>query len=506
MMRRRVSGTFGVLAGAVAALIAVPSTPVRAEEGAQRPAPCPVVNSREISFAWDAPAGDALSAIDVYQTRDGKSWEKVHTQEARRRDVSVVVPDDGWYGFSVTASGEGGAEPAPGEEDAPEIEVLVDTRGPEIAFLAPESGSAWDAARPLPVRWRAEDACGIREVQIDYRQEGSDAWRPVRRAEGASGEWLWMLPDLLKARFEVRLVAVDAAGNHSAPSIRPFRLRTPPAAVPVLLKGPAASRERDVALSVELEDGGWDEIDRVELWQTIDSGKTWSRRAESFREEAPSLSVRLEETGRYGFFVRPVPPGAEPLESLDPGVLPHLECWANFPPPVIAVRRQDPPSPTVREKARRHYLAAQAALARRDATTAREGLEASLAAWPDFTPAANDLACLAIGEGKFAEAQLLLERVVALDPGDADYRFNLGVVLMSQKRPLEALGHLEKGAEETSSRKAEAQLVLAECLMDLGDLERAAAICRGIVAGGDPARLAARAQRMLETLEGMMRR
>ncbi len=506
MPRRVVSARWWILAWA-AALAAAPSVRVRAEEAtAEGPVPCPVVNSREISFAWDADADDALSSIDVWQTRDGKSWEKVHSQEAAFRSVAVTVPDDGWYGFAVAASGPGGTEPAPADGDLPEIEVLVDTRGPEVAFLAPEPGSAWDAARPFPVRWRAEDACGIREVRIEYRQEGSDAWRPVRSDDRPSGEWLWMVPDLLKTRFEVRLVAVDAAGNHSAPAVRAFRLRTPPAAVPVLLKGPAVSTEREIALSVELGDGGWDEVDRVELWQTVDSGKTWSRRAEGFRKDVPSFTIRLEETGRYGFFVRPVPAGAETLATLDPGVLPHLECWANFPPPAVAVKRQDPPSPAVRERARRHYLAAQAALARRDVASAREGLEASIAAWPDFTPAANDLACLAIGEGKFAEAQLLLERVVAIEPEDADYRFNLGVTLMSQKRHLEALGHLERGADGTTSRKVEAQLVLAECLMELGDLEKAAAICRAIMAGGDPARLAVRAQRMLGTLEGMMKR
>lgn len=473
----------------------------RADETASPP--CPVVNVREISFAWEAPREEAaeIAEIHVYQTRDGRAWEKVHTQEAGRRVIQVAVADDGWYGFTVAASGLGGEESPPGAGDPPEIEVQVDTRGPEVAFLGPEAGSAWDAAKPLPLRWHAEDPCGVREVLIEYRQEGSDAWRPVRREDRASGEWLWVVPDLLKPRFDVRVTATDGAGNRSAPQARSFRLRTPPAGVPVTLKGPALSIERDVALSVELEEGGWDETDHVELWQTVDSGKTWIRRGEVFRAGAETLTVRLEETGRYGFFVRPVPPGGETLASIDPGVLPHLECWAKFEPPAVTVRRQDPPSEAARERARRHYLAAQAALARRDTDGARESLSQAMKVWPDFAPAANDLACLEIGAGRPAEAQLLLDRIVALEPDDPDYRFNLGVALMAQKKPLEALGHLEKGAEGTSTRKAEAQLVLARCLAELGDRERALALCRALATAGEPARIAMQAQGLLERLE-----
>lgn len=473
----------------------------RAEEPV--PPPCPVVNVREISFAWEASPeeAEAVYAVHVYQTRDGRAWEKVHSQEAARRVIAVTVPDDGWYGFAVVASGAGGEEDPPEPGAAPEIEVEVDTRGPEVAFLGPDAGSAWDAAKPLPLRWHAEDPCGVREVLIEYRQEGADAWRPVRRESRPSGEWLWVVPDLLKPRFDVRVTATDTAGNRSAPQERGFRLRTPPAGVPVTLKGPALSIERDISLSVELEEGGWEEADRIELWQTVDSGKTWTRRGEVFRRGAETLTIRLEETGRYGFFVRPVPAGEETLASLDPGVLPHLECWAKFEPPAVTVKRQDPPSEAARERARRHYLAAQAALARRDTDAARESLAEAMKVWPDFAPAANDLACLEIGAGRHAEAQLLLERIVALEPEDADYRFNLGVSLMAQKKFLEALGHLEKGVEGTSTRKAEARLVLAECLAELGDREKALALCRALVAAGDPARIAVQAQRLLQRLE-----
>ncbi len=506
MTRARNLGSWGWMGVGALCLLAW-GCDLRAQ-GAAQPV-CPLLNTREVVFAWTAsPGAGAAESVTVYQTRDGQIWQKVLTQPAGQREIVVTVLEDGWYGFSVAATpaaGEG--EPPPGPGDFPEIQAIIDTRGPDIAFLEPEAGSAWDAGRPLPICWRAQDATGLREVLIEYRQEGAESWRLIRREERAAGEWAWVVPDLLRRHFEVRLSAVDLAGNRSASVERAYRLRTPPSVVGVTLRGPAMTYERDIALSIDLETEAWGEISHVELWETVDNGKIWRRRSETFTKDRVALTLRLSETGRYGFFVRPVPVGeVEGMAALEPGVLPQLECWAKFAPPEVKIERQDPPSTAAREKARRLYLAAQASLARRDADEAAKSLAECLKIWPDFMPAANDLACLHIRARRFPEAELLLARVVAIEPDDVDYRFNLGVALMSQGRHLEAVGHLERGAAATSTRRSESMLVLAECLRELGDVEKALAICRKIVEEGEPARIAAQAQRMLVALEGSLKR
>lgn len=466
----------------------------------------PLLNNRTVAFAWVGEDAEAVF-IDVYQTRDGDRWEKVHSQEAASPRIAVTVSEDGWYGFSVVARGADGRgedPPAPGEP--PEIQAFVDTRGPEILEMGPPTGSSWDAERPMPISWRARDESGVREVLIEYHQEGGEGWRPVRRESAAAGEWLWVVPNLMRRRFEVRLTAVDAAGNRSAPETRSYRLRTPPAAVDVTLRGPRETRERDVMLAVEIAEEDWDALAGVEVWQTVDNGKSWKKREEMFRPDARTLAIRLEETGRYGFFVRPVPKGDVELTALETGVLPHLECWARFPPPMVRIEPQPPPSPAARERARRHYLSAQAALARRDAAAAQEAFEACLEIWPDFAPALNDLACLHMEARRFDEAQMLFARAAGLFPEDPDYRFNLGACLLAQGRPLEALGHLEKAAEAATDRPSEAMILLADCLWELEDAERALSICRGLLERGEPARIAVEAQRRVAAWEKKIKR
>ena len=175
-----------------------------------------LVNSKRVAFDYEiksvGPSG--VSAVEVWCTRDGRSWKKLETVLEGKSPITVDVPEEGLYGFTLLArNGVGLGKRAPRTGEAPQVSVEVDLTRPVVRFLgAQPEGDAAD--RQLVVSWRAADRnLSPRPIALSYAERTEGPWEPIAARLENSGRYVWKLPPTVPLRFLVRVEATDLAGN-----------------------------------------------------------------------------------------------------------------------------------------------------------------------------------------------------------------------------------------------------------------------------------------------------
>jgi hypothetical protein len=200
-------------------------------------------NSPRIVFHFEVkdPGTAGPVAVEVWGTRDLKTWAKYDAVARKGNAYTIEVKEEGLYGFTLLArTAEGGKDrPRPGE--APQVWVVVDTTRPEVQFLGAELNILAQAPA-LVIRWAASDRnLGPRPVTLLHAERAEGPWTLLAGQVENTGRYEWQLPATLPPSLYLRVQVEDLMGNvgqAQTPNLL-HKVRKPPvAAIPAAGSGP----------------------------------------------------------------------------------------------------------------------------------------------------------------------------------------------------------------------------------------------------------------------------
>lgn len=177
-----------------------------------------LVNSTRISLSYElkntGPSG--VSGVDVWQTRDGRKWERIAQTVERKPPAVVEVEGEGLHGFTIIPrSGVGLARKPPVAGDTPQVWVEVDLTPPQLKLEEVVVHSGKDTGK-VTIRWSASDKNMSGEgVVLSYSESPIRPWKTIAANARNNGTFTWQMPEGAPYRFYVRIEVRDNAGNTS---------------------------------------------------------------------------------------------------------------------------------------------------------------------------------------------------------------------------------------------------------------------------------------------------
>jgi hypothetical protein len=175
-----------------------------------------LVNSRRIklNYAINDVGPSGVGTIELWATRDGKSWARYSNEPPPDGPLVVHVAEEGKYGFTIVVrNGVGVASAAPKTGDDPQVWVHVDETRPEVKLGRISVGQGHDAGT-LAVEWKATDErLAVKPVTISVSTRKDGPWTPVATSIENTGRYVWHMPRDHPYAFHVKVEAADRAGN-----------------------------------------------------------------------------------------------------------------------------------------------------------------------------------------------------------------------------------------------------------------------------------------------------
>ncbi len=177
----------------------------------------PVMHVHRRSFRLDyalenvGPAG--VGKLDVWYTRDTKTWSRYDKEVQAKGHATITVPEDGRWGFTlIPYSGTGLATAAPTAGDQPHVWVEVDTTLPQVAIVTACAVQV-NGEGKLRVEYRCDDEhLKSHPVSIAIATSPEGPWTVLSRNRDADDTFTYPL-DHLPSEFYVCVEAEDQAGN-----------------------------------------------------------------------------------------------------------------------------------------------------------------------------------------------------------------------------------------------------------------------------------------------------
>jgi len=174
------------------------------------------VNSKRINLNYRLDdVGPSGAVVELWYTRDGRSWQKYSEDKSPQPPFIVDVHDEGVYGFTlVVRSGVGIGDKPPQVGDPPQIWVEVDLTKPAVRLLNVDVGRGSDAGNTT-ITWAATDKNMARQpITLSYADQADGPWTTIASNLENSGRYVWRMPPSgVPFKMLVRVEAVDKAGN-----------------------------------------------------------------------------------------------------------------------------------------------------------------------------------------------------------------------------------------------------------------------------------------------------
>lgn len=173
-----------------------------------------VVNSKRITLDFELKdAGPGLTGVDLWVTRDMRSWKKQEAVRASAKAYMIEVKEEGLYGLTMMARSNQTAPAAPQPGDLPQVWVTVDVTPPTVQLLGVELGLT-SKDPTLVVRWRAQDRnFHKRPIVISCAEQPEGPWMTLASGVENTGRYEVPLSVSLPRRMFLRVEAQDLAGN-----------------------------------------------------------------------------------------------------------------------------------------------------------------------------------------------------------------------------------------------------------------------------------------------------
>jgi hypothetical protein len=211
------------------------SPPVRAASGMVGPPPGEqprMVNSKRFELDYElGPVGPAETVeAELWATRDGgQQWTSFGRATDPHKPFSVVVDEEGLYGFRATVrQANGPASEAPRAGSLPDIWIGVDCTKPNCRIVSADQALG-DQAGKLIIRWEADDRLlAVRPVMLSFSPSPGGPWSTIASGLANTGQYVWPIDGRAPQQIYLRLEVRDEAGNlGTAETAEPTRLDPP---------------------------------------------------------------------------------------------------------------------------------------------------------------------------------------------------------------------------------------------------------------------------------------
>jgi hypothetical protein len=163
----------------------------------------------EIPYELDATSDEPVSGFAVLygSDDDGENWTRLQSVPAARGAFIFTAPRDGRYSFAIRMTDERGVLLEKIEGSEPELQIEVDTEGPEIdvKVTEPEPGKAL-------IAWNCRDQrVDVSSLALEVVDGTTGARRQAKVEADIKGEALLPVPQ--GGVMQVRVSILDLAGN-----------------------------------------------------------------------------------------------------------------------------------------------------------------------------------------------------------------------------------------------------------------------------------------------------
>jgi hypothetical protein len=178
-----------------------------------------------------------IGSVDLWLTRDnGRNWERFREEQAGphaagnmtgssgpdRRTVTVDLPCEGLYGFTIILKSQAGlCRQPPVAGEAPEIRVEVDTTAPSVWMFGPKADTRQKDA--VILTWDVTDKNPTNTVTLEWSTDPKAGWQLIAETTGSPNPvmpdhpdakcYVWKMPPGTPPKVYLRATARDAAGN-----------------------------------------------------------------------------------------------------------------------------------------------------------------------------------------------------------------------------------------------------------------------------------------------------
>ena len=174
------------------------------------------VASSRILIGYDVlPDGDPVTKVELWVTKNrGKSWMAADQVTPDVNPIVFDAPADGVYGFFLVLHNARASTPMPVSGVAPHRWIRVDRTAPLVQVRSIRADERFDLNRELHIRWSASDeGFAARPVSLHYRTEKTRVFVPIASDLPAEGSYRWTVPEDVSGRLEIKVAATDRAGH-----------------------------------------------------------------------------------------------------------------------------------------------------------------------------------------------------------------------------------------------------------------------------------------------------
>jgi hypothetical protein len=290
--------------------------------------------------------------VRLYVSTDqGRSWKFTSAANPEDQQFRFSTPSDGYFWFAVqTVDSQGKHFPPSLDNLRANLRVIVDTVPPVVRVQPMQP-----RGNEIGVSWNIQDdnldVALPDATRLEYRTVGGINWIPLAVPSGANQ--LYWNPQA-NGPFEVRVLARDRAGNVGEEKTN-VNLGNgagpPPYQNPV---GGDAFKDVDrkfvnnkqISLSYDLRDVGPSGVSSVELWYTLQQGRSWAKLTEypidlknpMEARDTKKLTFEVNDEGVYGITLvakSGVGLGDRPPQ---PGERPHFWIEVDLTKPVVQLQ------------------------------------------------------------------------------------------------------------------------------------------------------------------------
>jgi len=362
------------------------------------PAQSVYVGSRSVVLSCESANHAQIDRIQVWVSTDGgEVWQEATVTPSGPSTVRFEAENDGNYCFYTileNRAGRSAAAPTAGSE--PHLQVTVDTAPPTLQIHGVRQTRSAEGETLLRLDVSLVDEnLGDTGTRLFYRADADTGWQDAGPVIYAAGVVNWRPPPVIPARIDLRLAAIDRAGNQAVDEIRGISIDSPATMPPQRMEA-----KRDPGLEPvtvpEVEPVTVAAVPPVTLTQDVEP----SRETQPSVEDLKRAEVLREQARRF------VTEGRFPLAGA------RLQEALEFTPSDADLQV---------DLARVLYRTGQY-------DRAAHHYQLALRAHPDHLAAIEGLALVAVGQKRYPDARSHMQHLLRLCPESGEHWLHFGDV------------------------------------------------------------------------------
>jgi len=202
------------------------------------------IRSQSIEVHYQLSESISGVEVELWYTRDrGATWKKYGIDRDGRSPMVFAAPAEGLYGITlIVRDGQEASAPPPKAFDQPQRWVFVDYTPPLAQWLGVEPGDEFLSRRTVQLRWTAhDDHLENRPVSLSWQSSVDQTWQPIASELANTGRYDWTVPAGVSGQVTLELSVRDRGGHVVERLLGPIPLATWKASVSTSPAGEAES-------------------------------------------------------------------------------------------------------------------------------------------------------------------------------------------------------------------------------------------------------------------------